>query len=290
MQEDFPIIQINPTEIFPQFKEIPQPPKTLYIRGSMERVKGTKFLTIVGSRNNTMYGKNICKSLIEGLRGYPITIISGLALGIDSIAHQAAIDAGLPTIAFPGSGLGWKVLYPAQHRELAKNILTEGGLLISEYSENTKSAVWTFPRRNRLEAGISDMTIIIEAEEKSGTLITARLATEYNKTVGSLPGPINSNSSKGSNWLLRMGAVPITSSDDILEELGLKKKMISDVTNHLLLNTEEEKIIEILSEPKTKEMIISELNLDVASANILFSTLEIKGAIKENFGYIERIV
>lgn len=290
MMEDFPINRIDPIEAFPQLAEIPQPPKLLYIRGSLDRTIGTKFVTIVGSRNHTSYGKNVCRSLIEGLAGYPITIVSGLALGIDSIAHQAALDVGLPTIAFPGSGLGWKTLYPAQHRGLAEDILASGGALLSEYTEDTRGALWTFPRRNRLEAGISDMTIIIEAEEKSGTLITSRLATEYNKIVGALPGPITSLSSAGANWLLRMGAVPITSSADILQELGLAEKITNDISEYLLLNTDEEKVLAVLNEPKTKEEIMRELDLDPIQANVIFSTLEIKGVINETLGYIERIL
>lgn len=288
--ESFPITEIHPTDAFPALAEIPQPPKRLFVRGSLTRSEGTKFLTVVGSRNHTSYGKSICHSLIAGLAGYPITIVSGLALGIDAAAHQAALDAGLPTIAFPGSGLGWKTLYPAQHRGLAESILAAGGALISEYPEDTRGAPWTFPARNRLEAGISDMTLIIEAEEKSGTLITARLATEYNKIVGAIPGPITSTSSKGANWLLRMGAVPVTSSADILEELGLAERETTNVSEYLLLNADEERVLSILNEPKTKEAIMTELGLDPVAANIIFSTLEIKGAIRESLGYVERLV
>ncbi len=288
--EKFPIKDIRPLDEFPQLREIPQPPKSLRMRGSFDRIKNTKFVTIVGSRNFTSYGKNACISLIEGLRGQPVTIVSGLAIGIDSIAHKTALDVGLPTIAFPGSGLNWNVLYPAMHRGLAEEILNAGGAIISECTDDTRGAPWTFPRRNRLEAGISDITIIIEAEEKSGTLITARLATEYNKIVGSVPGPINSNSSRGANWLLRLGAIPITSSKDILEELGLAEKPTGDISEYLMLNAEEEMVLKSLGEPKTKEQLITELDMDPIQLNVIFSTLEIKGAIRETLGFVERIV
>lgn len=289
--EKFPIQVLNePTSLFPQLAEIPQPPKKLFCRGSLDRAQNTKLITIVGSRNCSSYGKNVCQSLIAGLAGYPITIVSGLALGIDSIAHYAALDASLNTIAFPGSGLDWKVLYPAIHRELAENILGSGGALISEYPAQTKGAFWTFPRRNRLEAGISELTIIIEAEEKSGTLITAKLAIEYNKTVGSVPGPINSSSSKGANWLLKLGATPITESKDILDQLGLVQNSIKEKSEYLMLNSDEEKILAILNTPKSREQIMTELDLDATTANIIFSTLEIKGAIKENIGMLERLI
>ncbi len=288
--DEFAITTIDPLDAFPSLREIPEPPKVLHMRGSLDRTLGTKFVTVVGSRKCTPYGKSVCESLIHGLAGYPITIVSGLALGIDAIAHRAALDAGLPTIAFPGSGLNWSVMYPAQHRGLAHEILEAGGALMSEYPHNTQSAPWTFPRRNRLEAGISHITIIIEAEEKSGTLITARLGTEYNKTVGAVPGPITSPMSRGANWLLRLGATPITCADDILQELGFATKPTSDVALHLSLSPEEERVLGALSHPKSREQVMHELSLDSVTANITFSMLEIKGAVREALGMMERII
>ncbi len=286
----FPIHTIDPLEPFPQLAEIPEPPKSFFIRGNLDRITGTKLITVVGSRRYSSYGKGVCESLIKSLAGYPVTIVSGLALGIDSIAHRAALDAGLPTIAFPGSGLDWNVIYPAQHKSLAEEILEAGGALISEFPNNTRGANWTFPRRNRIKAGLSDMVIIIEAEEKSGTLITARLGNEYNKIVGAIPGPITASTSKGTNWLLRLGATPITEARDILEELGLAEKLTADISEYLMLNSDEEKVLAALNEPKTKEQLMKELDLDPVTANILFSTLEIKGAITETLGFVERVL
>ncbi len=290
MNGPFPIIQIDPEKEFPQLTELPQPPKTLYVRGSLEEINGRKLIAFVGSRKCTSYGKAMCRLLIEGLRGYPVVIVSGLALGIDSVAHQAALDAGLPTISFPGSGLEWKVMYPAQHRGLAENILKAGGALISEYPPDHRAAPWTFPKRNRLVAGIADLSIIIEAEEKSGALITARLATEYNKTVGTIPGPVTSPSSKGTNWLLKLGAVPITETADILRELGLTPDVRTTLSELALLNSDEERVLAALTEPKSRDQLMTELNLTPAEANVIFSTLEIKGAIRESLGMIERIM
>jgi DNA processing protein len=220
MEALFPIETIDIEKHFPQLKEIPEYPQTLQIRGSLERITGTTLITIVGSRKCTPYGKQVCEMLIKGLAGYPVTIVSGLAYGIDAIAHQAAIDNGLPTIAFPGSGLDWNVLYPKQNRKLAEDTLRSGGVLLSEFENHVSAAPWNFPLRNRLEAGIADMVIVIEAASKSGTLITARIGTEYNKTVGAVPGPITSPTSAGANWLLKLGAVPVTNSQDILRELN----------------------------------------------------------------------
>lgn len=286
-EEDFPIEEIHPTESFPSLAEIPQKPKQLYMRGTLENIKHKKIVAIVGSRACTSYGINVCRKLIEGLSGYNIVIVSGLAMGIDAIAHKAALDVGLTTLAFPGSGLDWKFIHPAINRGLAKEILNHGGALISEYTAETRGAIWTFPNRNRIVAGIADMVIIIEAQEKSGALITARLGTEYNKIVGAVPGSIYSESSKGANWLLRLGATPITSSADILQELGLQTRDVP--VSSLLINEQEGRVLEALTEPKTKDDLMEELQLNPAEANVVFSTLEIKGLIKESYGLIERI-
>jgi DNA processing protein len=297
--EQFPIQTIIPEQYFPQLLEIPEPPKTLHMRGSLDRMVGTTLITVVGSRKYSSYGKYACETLIRGLRDYPVTIVSGLAIGIDAIAHQTAIDVGLPTIAFPGSGLQWDVLYPNQHIDLAEKILLSGGALLSEFDHTTRGAYWTFPTRNRLEAGIASMTIVIEAEPKSGTLITSRLATEYNKTVGAVPGPINSPTSIGANWLLKLGAVPITESADILRELNLQGQgtlPLWDAETHqskgdsIVLNEVEQQIIDALRTPLSKDTIIETLALDAITASIAFSTLEIKGVIKETYGLIQRTI
>lgn len=286
-EEDFQIQEIDPLLSFPSLAEIPQKPKQLYMRGTLENIKHKKIVAIVGSRACTSYGINVCRKLIEGLSGYNIVIVSGLAMGIDAIAHKAALDVGLTTLAFPGSGLDWKFIHPAINRGLAKEILNHGGALISEYTAETRGAIWTFPNRNRIVAGIADMVIIIEAQEKSGALITARLGTEYNKIVGAVPGSIYSESSKGANWLLRLGATPITSSADILQELGLQTRDVP--VSSLLINEQEGRVLEALTEPKTKDDLMEELQLNPAEANVVFSTLEIKGLIKESYGLIERI-
>ena len=181
-----------------------------------------KFLCVVGSRKYTDYGKEACQKLIAGLRGHNIVIVSGLALGIDGIAHRAALDAGLTTIAIPGSGLNPSVLYPSSNRQLAEKIIESGGALISEFEPMFKATTYSFPQRNRIMAGISHATLIIEAEIKSGTLITSRLATEYNRDVATVPGSIFSKTSEGPNMLLRLGATPVSSSAHILETLGFK--------------------------------------------------------------------
>lgn len=284
--ETFPIEEIA-IDSFPSLAEIPQKPKHLYMRGTLENIKHKKIVAIVGSRACTSYGINVCRKLIEGLRGYNVVIVSGLAMGLDAVAHRAAIESNLTTLALLGAGLDWKNIGPSINKGLAKEILSHGGALISEYPREMKGAIWTFPQRNRIVAGISDIVIVIEAQEKSGALITARLGTEYNKIVGAVPGGIFSESSKGTNWLLRLGATPITSTNDILQELGLEKKDVPIYS--LLINEQEGRILEALNEPKNKDTLMQELDLSPAEANIVFSTLEIKGLIRETYGMIERV-
>ena len=283
------IIKLKPEEFPPQLLEIPQPPKTLYIRGSMPDPDLT-YLAIVGSRNYTSYGKDICEKLIRGLQGYPIVIVSGLALGIDSIAHRTALNVGLKTIAFPGSGLDDKVIYPKTNIFLAKEIIENRGCLISEFEPNFISTLYSFPQRNRLMAGMSKAVLIIEAEEKSGTLITARLALDYNKDVLAVPGSAFSSNSNGTNWLIKQGATPITKSEDILEALGFKieKPELSDEEKYADCSKEEIMVINLLREPRERDDLIREMKMDIARANALLSIMELKELIKEELSEIRK--
>ena len=259
------IIKLKSEEFPPQLLEIPQPPKSLYIRGRLPS-KDAVYLAVVGSRNYTSYGKDICEKLIKGLKGFPIVIVSGLALGIDSIAHKTAIGVGLTTMAFPGSGLDNKVLYPRTNISLADEIIKNNGCLISEFEPNFISTLYSFPQRNRLMAGISKAVLIIEAEEKSGTLITARLALDYNRDVLAVPGSAFSSNSNGTNWLIKQGATPVTSSDEILEALGFKieKPELSDEEKYADCSTEEIMVINLLREPQERDDLISKMKMNIA--------------------------
>src|SRR3990167_7120394 len=202
--------------------EMADPPKELYLEGILPNPNEFVYLTVVGSRKMTRYGQEACDFLIHGLAGYPIVIVSGLAIGTDTIAHKSALDTGLPTIAIPGSGLDRAVLHPQSNYRLADHILETDGALLSELPPTAPAGIHTFPRRNRIMAGLSKAILIVEAGEKSGTLITARLGLDYNREVGVVPGSIFSPQSHGTNQLIRQGATPITSSADILELLGFK--------------------------------------------------------------------
>lgn len=284
------IIKLKLSEFPPQLLEIPQPPKNLYLRGKLPDLD-LKYLAVVGSRNYTSYGKDICEKLIKGLRGYPVVIVSGLALGIDSIAHKTALSVGLKTIAFPGSGLSDKAIYPKTNIFLAKEIIENGGCLISEFEPNFISTLYSFPQRNRLMAGMSKAVLIIEAEEKSGTLITARLALDYNKDVLAVPGSAFSSNSIGTNWLIKQGATPITCSEDILEALGftVEKPRLGDEEKYADCSKEEIMVINLLREPRERDDLIREMKMDIAEANALFSIMELKELIKEELSEIRKI-
>jgi DNA processing protein len=265
-----------------------------------------KILCIVGSRKCTAYGKEVTDYLVSGLSGHNIIIVSGLAAGIDSAAHRAALKYKIPTIAFPGSGLSDDVLYPATNVKLKKEILENNGALISEYESDERSQIYYFPARNRLMAAISDLILVVEAEEKSGTQITARLALEYGKEVAIVPGSIFSAYSRGTAKLFKDGAHPVTSSDDILELLNIKSgdqtslfENIEGIENYLDKNnenklydtlTEKERIIMLLlSAPLDKDTLIEESGLLAHEALIAITNLESKKFILDNFGEIKRI-
>ena len=183
------IVKLEKSKFPKSLLEIPEPPEELYIAGNLPSEDYT-YLCIVGSRKFTSYGKEACEKIIEGLKGYPIVIVSGLALGIDSIAHKKALSVGLKTLVFPGSGLSPSAMYPKTNALLAEEIVKDGGCLISEFDPDFKATLWSFAKRNRLMSGISKAVLIIEAEEKSGTMITARLSTEHNRDVLAVPGSI----------------------------------------------------------------------------------------------------
>ena len=275
------------TGILAPLLEIPEPPKQLYIEGQLPPL-GTALLAVVGSRKFSSYGREACEKLIGGLSGSPISIVSGLALGMDSIAHKTALAAGLHTIAFPGSGLDSKFIHPRSNAPLADLIVKNGGALISEYDPTYPAAIYTFPRRNRIMAGFVKAVLVIEAGEKSGTRITARLATEYNRDVLAVPGSIFSTQSGGTNSLIKLGATPITCSNDILSALGLEPREDGQRTLDFgTLSPLERKVVELLQvEGLPRDELIRALDCQVSDANIALAALELKGIIMESLSEV----
>jgi DNA processing protein len=282
------LIKKLPKNKFPKaLLEIPQPPKELWTIGTLPP-ENLVHLCIVGSRRNTIYGRDACEKIIAGLKGYPIVIVSGLAMGIDAIAHKKALALGLRTIVFPGSGLSREALYPKTNLKLAEEIMASGGCFVSEFEPSFKATLWSFARRNRLMAGICKATLIIEAEERSGTLITARLTTEYNRDLLVLPGSIFSPNSVGTNRLWKQGATPVTCSEDVLEALGFELPKDEEKQKRLFadLSPEEKKVVNLLRDPMPRDDLIRALKLPVPTANAILSVMEIKDLIKEEMGEI----
>ena len=278
------ITVLNTADFPPLLREIADPPKKLYVRGKLPSTDW-KWLAVVGSRAMTSYGRQACLHLISGLRGYPVVIVSGLAFGVDAAAHKAALEAGLPTVGVPGSGLDWGVFYPRANVSLAREIIKAGGALLSEYEPELKAADYTFPQRNRIMAGLCQATLMIEAKERSGSLITARLTTEYNRELLVVPGSIFSAESRGTHQFLKLGATPVTEPEDILRALGIKiedKEKVSRAD----LSEDEARVLEIISTPCPRDELMQALELPISEANILLSTMEIKGLIVEELGVV----
>ncbi len=279
----FPIQQLAKDSFPRRLLEIPTPPKTLNYRGQLPDEE-IKLLSVVGSRKYTNYGKQVVDYLVGGLRGYNIGIVSGLALGIDSLAHQTALENNIYTLAIPGSGLADDSIYPSSHKKLAKNILESGGGLLSEFEPDFKATKWSFPQRNRLVCGISHATLIIEAAEQSGSLITAKLCADYNRELLVVPGSIFSDNSKGVHQFLKLGAIPVTTPEDILDVLNIKPRAGIETAKQAELSLNENKVIDILIQPIERDELIRNMNLPTSEAAIILMQMEMNGLIVEQGG------
>ncbi len=284
----YPLRQLLPKDFPALLREIPDAPKRLYARGPLPAADN-KVLCVVGSRACTPYGRRQTQKLVAGLAGYPITIVSGLALGIDGEALAAALDVGLPAVAILPSSCDDASIYPATNRPLAARILARGGCLLSEERGPHKAAIHDFPKRDRLMAGMAHVSLVVEAGEKSGTLITARLALDYNREVLAVPHELERQSGVGANRLLREGATLVRSADDILQALGIKpsdKPRQTPLPNDL--TAPEAQVLEALSAPRLRDELIVLSKLSAQDANIALSSLLIRGLITERLGKIER--
>lgn len=235
--------EINEASYPEAFRNMPRPPSRLYIRGVLPDPSIYKYLCVVGSRIVSPYGKDVITKIMQGLRGYPICIVSGLAIGVDSLAHKAALEAGLPCVAFPGSSLVWEKIYPYCHRGLAEKIVSEGGALLSEFPPEFETTSWAFPARNRLMAGMSKATLIVEAKLGSGSLMTAKYAEDFDRDLLAVPGSIYSDHSYGPHMLIKRGAALVDSAEDVVLALGLDPKKKT-----YYANTEKNKLTDIQKE------------------------------------------
>lgn len=259
-------------------KTIPSPPKEIYAIGNLSLLAKQPSLAVVGSRRVSPYGRQVTSQLIEELAAQNIVIISGLALGVDAIAHRAALDVKGATIAVLACGLD--TLYPATNTRLGHDILNNGGLIISEYPEGTPPLRQHFIARNRLVSGLGYGVLITEAAAKSGTLHTAGFALEQGKTVFTVPGNITSPLSAGTNNLIKTGALPVTEASDVLFALGIKaaepaqQQIFGD-------NKEQAAILELLARGVTDGgELLNESGLEAQDFNQALTMLELVGKIR----------
>jgi len=261
--------------------EIPKFPPVLYYRGVMQD-PDELCVAVVGTRKITTYGKLVTPQLVEPIVDAGAVIVSGMAFGVDSEAHNIAVKRNKRTIAVLGGGLDDKSLYPKHHTLLAQQILDAGGALISEYPIGTPNFKQNFVARNRIISGLSVATVIIECDLESGTLITAKHALDQNRQVYAVPGPIYSPQSTGPNNLLKMGAKPITRAEDLLEDLNLET-LPQQQNNQTLFgdSKEESAILKLLNhEPVIINELIKQSGLDAGAVTSALTFLEMKGRIK----------
>jgi len=258
-------------------RTIYDPPPLLFFRGTLPD-PSRQTLAVVGSRHPSYYGKLVTKRLITPLAQSPLVIVSGLAYGIDALAHTITLEMKGTTIAILGSGLDDETLYPQEHLPLAKHIVNQGGAVVSEFPIGTPPLKQHFPFRNRLIAGWCQGTLIIEANKKSGSLITARAALDAGRDVYAVPGPITSPLSEGPNNLLKMGAIPVTEPTDILPTLI---ETSSSVACYQPTTQEESQLLSVLSlDPKHIDVLIEEIRLPSSIVSSTLTLLEMKGIIK----------
>jgi DNA processing protein len=213
-------------------RAVHDPPPGLFVRGDADlELLSRPGVAIVGARACSGYGAAAARSLARDVARAGLVVVSGLARGVDAEAHRGALEAGVPTVAVLGCGIDRD--YPAAHAELARRI-ARTGLIVSEYAPGVEPAAWRFPARNRIVAGLAAATVVVEARERSGALITADLALEEGREVFAVPGEITSALSAGTNALLKLGASPLTCADDLLSSLGLESATIIGVDSALL--------------------------------------------------------
>lgn len=258
-------------------KEIPDPPGLLYIKGKILPYDNLA-IGVVGSRKYTNYGKRVVRELVYPLAREKLTIISGLALGIDTLAHRDCLDAGGRTIGVLGCGLDQ--IYPTSNVRLADKIIDGNGAIISEFPLGMPAMRYNFPIRNRIIAGLSLGVIVVEAALNSGSLLTATSAIDYNREVFAVPGPIFSETSEGTNRLIKMGAKMTTTYKDVLDELAIEEKSNIQKSQEILADTKEEEILlKLLKEPISTDALVKKSKMDTSAVNSTLIQLEMKGKV-----------
>lgn len=275
----------------PLLKNIFQPPPLLFYQGELREKLYARTLAVVGSRRATAYGQMAVKSLVTNLAEVGITIVSGLALGIDALAHEATLSAKGQTIAVLGSGIDRPSFYPKANKYLADKIISSRGVIFSEFPPDTEANKFNFPRRNRLISGIAQGTLVIEAATKSGSLITAHYALDQGREVMAVPGNIFSSESSGTNHLLKLGARPITNTEDIMEAFGWENAEVNEAIIEGLNELERQILRELNTEAKHLDELKALLNVDIGVITATLTLMEVKGLVKNSgqLNYIKNV-
>lgn len=268
-------------------------PTLLFYKGDAD-LNASRIVAVVGTRSNTDYGKAFTEKLVKELAQQNILIVSGLAYGIDALAHKAAIKNGLPTVGVVGHGLA--KIYPAQNADLAKEMIADGGGILTEFFHDTKPDKHNFPLRNRIVAGMSDATIIVESTTKGGSLITAKLADGYNRDVFAVPGRTTDKTSGGCNHLIKYNkAMLLTDAEELLDVMGWKEKKIKPKKQRELfieLTADEQKILALLQQ--SESLHIDEINsysgLSSSAAAAAILNLELQGILQSQPGKMYKVV
>jgi len=289
VKENIRVIAIEDDDYPALLREIYDPPHLLYCRGNMKKDEFS--LAVVGTRKFTNYGQQVTETIVRDLAKNNFTITSGLALGIDTLAHNATLSEAGRTIAVLGTGLDKSSLYPSSNRYLVDKITAGGGAVISEFPLGTPPLRHNFPQRNRIISGLALGTIVIEAGEKSGALITARYALEQNREVFSVPGNIYSLVSVGPNNLIKQGARPVTTAAEIIEALNLNAINTYIENKKIMPESPEEEMIlsNITHEPRHIDELIRLTGLDTSQINSTLIIMEMKGMIK-NLGNMQYVL
>lgn len=278
------VVAIENPEYPELLKRIPSPPEKIYYRGKWDASIFENCLAVVGSRRMTAYGKQVTTKLVSEISNAGVTIASGFMYGIDATAHRAAVDAGGKTIAVMPCGID--MIHPQHQESLYNEILENNGLVISEFEGNFPPAVWTYPKRNRIVAGLSKVTMVVEAGKKSGSLITAGLAKSYKRRLIVVPGPLTSLNSQGILQLIKEGADIVTSSEDVLASYDIIRFEFPKVSSRSSsLNSFEQAVLEELQrEPMNVDGLSRFIKKPVAEIGTILSLLQLRGLLLEEGG------
>lgn len=292
-ERDIAVVSRQHSEYPPALLPLEDAPFLLYRKGAALSLH-RRMVSVVGTRNPSTYGKNVAYDLAEAVAAQGVTVVSGLAFGIDAVSHFATVSLRKPTIAVLASGL--YDITPSSHHRLAEKILEHGGTIVSEYSPSHPALPYRFLERNRIIAGLSEATVVIEAGERSGALSTARRALDYGRDIYALPGDITRPQARGCLTLIRDGAHPILGVDSFLEQLGFGNRTVGETRGNFggranglgfQLSPEEEKIFSLFEgSPRSTDALMALSGLTIQQMNVLLTELQMKGLIAKNSQYL----